>query len=609
MSKPGRRQYASVPSSFDEPSSEAPIVNPARLRRTLRRHWVLVVATPLLLAGVGYALASSQATRFEAATTLVFQPTAAQQRLDGDRSNALAERELNTQAELLNGLAFQSEVDDRFGSDVSTKARALEGTDVIELTIEAPTGEAAASTADDVALLFIERRRADVQTELNDGLTALGAVVESIERDLQAVDRRLAVLDEGTVAPTVADQLTSASPDVTELRRRQSVLAEELVVAQAAMRELETEAVLTNGDVRVGAPATTPESPVSPRPIRSASVWGMLGLLLGLGMVWVRDISDRRLRSTDDMVVASSLEFAGRVAKPAELPSAGPAVLLIEEVADRFRVLASNSLTPDGATTTIQIAGLRGGEGSTFVAANLAVTLAAGGWRTALVDADLGQGSIHQIFDVESTPGTSDVLTGDPLSTAIQTSLLVPGLGLVGRGAWDSTVTLHNTSFTKMINGLRSRFDVVIVDGPPILGAGDAAVISHHVDKTILVSEADSSTRSDLESALGIVEMSGGVVTAVVLAEKSRDIVHRNRSTASRRSNRPVHPVSAGERRTNGSTGTGRSASPSVGSAETPGLHVTRASGPTVPRLAAASMPAESGATEDTRPGESSSSG
>ena len=132
--------------------------------------------------------------------------------------------------------------------------------------------------------------------------------------------------------------------------------------------------------------------------------------------------------------IAPELEFSGRIPRPTAMPATGPVSLLIEEVADRFRVLASSSVAPNGGSTVIQVGGLRGGEGATYVAVNLAVTLASGGWRTALVDADLINGRIHQVFDVADGPGTLDVLTGDPLSSVIGSSPMVPGLGIIAHG-------------------------------------------------------------------------------------------------------------------------------------------------------------------------------
>ena len=75
-----------------------------------------------------------------------------------------------------------------------------------------------------------------------------------------------------------------------------------------------------------------------------------------------------------------------------------------------------------------------------------------------------------------------------------------------------------------MVNGLRTRFDAVIIDSPALLASGDGEVVSRHVDKTVVVAEADASNMGDLEAAVNLVRMSGGLVSGVVLVEPSRSV-------------------------------------------------------------------------------------
>ena len=508
-------------------AADRSILDPGRLLPVLRRYWAWLILPPLLLAAAGYFFSSRQPSRYEASTSLLFQQTAAEDRLDGDRSNEVADREVQTEERLLNGRAFQADVTGWLGSDIEFKAQAVEGTDVVELEVLASTGPLAAQAVDEIAARYVEQRQAAVRADLADGIGALQQIVDDLKAELEVVDRALVQLT-GSAASGPAASIPSPSvQSETEpaLRRRQTALADELLIAEAALRSLENEAILTSGDVSVAGSAVVPDEPVSPRPLRTTVLWGVLGTLIGMGLVWLRDVSDRRLRDGGDLLpIAPELEFSGRVPRPVDLPSTGPVVLLSEEVADRFRVLASSSVTPNGGSTVIQVVGLRGGEGATYVAVNLAVTLAAGGWRTALVDADLNSGGVHRVFDLDMAPGTLDVLTGDPLSSVIGDSPMVPGLGIIPRGNPDISPTVHNSSFTKMVNGLRSRFDAVIIDSPAILASGDAEVVSRHVDKTVVVAEVDTSSRDDLQTAVGLVRRGGGLVSGVVLVESTRSV-------------------------------------------------------------------------------------
>lgn len=509
------------------------ILDPARLPRVVRRYWIWLVVPPLVLAVGAYVLSARQPPRYVASTALVLQPTAAQERLD-ERPDSPVDRDAQTEQQLLNGRRFQAGVAELFGDEVEFEADAVGGTDVIELEVTAPTGRLAAEAVDEIAAGYVEQRQTQVRDDLTEAMDALQQVIGDLNAELGVVDRALGTVARDAVAPEIAASSLPRTESEASLLRRQQILVDELEAAETAVRSLESEVLLTNGDVETTGPAVVPTEPVSPRPLRTAVLWGVLGTMIGMGLVWLRDVSDRRVRSGEDMLpMAPELEFSGRIVQPTDMPETGPVSLLIEEVADRFRALAVSSVAPNGGSTVIQVVGLRGGEGATYVAVNLAVTLASGGWRTALVDADLSKGGVHAVFDVSVGPGTLDVLSGDPLSSVIGTSPMVPGLGIIPRGTPDVSPTVHNSSFTKMVNGLRTRFDAVIIDSPAFLTSGDAEVVSRHVDKTVIVAQANTSNLGDLEAVATMVRMGGGLVSGVALVEPARSVGRVSRSARS----------------------------------------------------------------------------
>ncbi|MGB5758894.1 MAG: P-loop NTPase [Acidimicrobiales bacterium] len=510
--------------------SEAAVLDPGRLLRILRRNWLWLVLPPLLLATVGGLLAAREPSRYEAMAMVVLQQTAAQDRLSGDRSNALAEREIQTEAKLLNGPAIAALIRAELGSDIDFDAQAVEGTDLVELTAQAGDAELAASAADTIAELYIGQRRDRIEADLETAATELEEKIAGWTRELEAIDASLAAAPAsgiGVLNPGEVGIATETQADPA-LVRRQTRLEDDLAVAEASLEELRSELALTNGDARIAAVAIPPTDRISPKPVRATVVWAMLGVLVGLGLVWLRDLLDRRIRSTADIApFSASLDFAGPVFKPDPVSLIGPASLLFDDVADRFRVLANSSLTiGDDQPLLVQVTGVQGGEGSTFVAANLAATFASGGWATVLVDADLAGGDLHKIFGVEARPGTKQLLGGERLAGVVQATRLVHGLGVVARGTRGaSDATLHTATLAEFLKRLSDRFDVVVVDSPPILRSGDAAVLASHVDKTIVVAAMNETTQPELGQAVEAVAASGGRVTAIALTEPSRAIV------------------------------------------------------------------------------------
>lgn len=512
------------------------MVDATRLWSTLTRRGIWLVVPPLVLASVAFLVSDAQPRRYEAVATMAFRPTRAEQILQGERDNALIDREIKTEEELLNSAAYQQELESQFGSNVSVDADAVGGTNLMEIAVEADRPTAAATIANEVVNDYITRRRATIREDLAQSAATLEATVSELEVELQ--------------------QISSGATTAT-LDRRRAELESELKAAQTALQLIETRAALTNGDVDVAGSAVEPTLPTSPQPVRSATLGAMLGLLLGLGLVWLREAGDRRLYSADDVLdIDGAVEFAGRVPKPSDLPPNGPAALLVAAVADRFKVMANNALTPSGTPIAVLITGARGGEGATYVAVNTAVTLAMGGWRTALVDANLIDGDIHEILDVDVGPGTADVLAGEPLASATQASSLVPGLHVVSRGSATPLGTVLNASLPKMINALRSRFDVVIIDGPAVLAQGDSTVLAKYADRTVLVVEAGRSTGPDVRTAIDTVSMGGGRVHGLVLTDIGRPMLREEDLQVSVLEHRlgPVQPP--GETSSNGTSGT-----------------------------------------------------
>ncbi|MEL7156642.1 MAG: P-loop NTPase [Actinomycetota bacterium] len=482
---------AQQPSAASGPTG---IVDPGRLIVLARRYWTWLLLPPLVLGVMGWLLSARAESRYEASTLVVVRPTAASDLLEGDRSDSLAERELQTEERLLNGPAMDELVEATIGDDIDFEAAAITGTDLLEITAQASSAEGAATAADAVAGLFIEQRRARIQRDLDSAIQVVETEVARIEREL--------------AAGTGADGGTSR-------------LSRELDEAQTSLDRLRTESALPSSDARIASAAIAPSDRVAPRPGRAGVLGIMLGLLAGLGLVWLRDVFDRRIRGVEDLPdVATELDFAGPVPRPDTRLLSGPAMQVDLDVADRFRVLANAAVGNRSERSVIQVTGVAGGEGATFVAANLATALAIGGWSTALIDADLDHGDQHHIFRVDATPGTKELLDGARMEAVIQETPVAYGLAVIASGAnVVRDATLHRSGLNEILSEVSSRYDVVVIDGPPILGAGDAAVLATHVDKTILVSSANRTTEPQLELAMRTIGASEGALTALVLVE------------------------------------------------------------------------------------------
>ena len=142
----------------------------------------------------------------------------------------------------------------------------------------------------------------------------------------------------------------------------------------------------------------------------------------------------------------------------------------------------------DAANNLVMISGPSPGVGKSFVSANLAVVLAAGGKRVLLIDCDLRRGHLHEFCGTPRIPGLSGVIGESvKLADAIHRQLL-PGLDFLSTGLTvpNPAELLGSSRFGKLLTDLAQDYDVVVIDTPPVLAVTDATIVGRHVGTNIL---------------------------------------------------------------------------------------------------------------------------
>ncbi|WP_395747318.1 polysaccharide biosynthesis tyrosine autokinase [Prosthecobacter sp.] len=254
------------------------------------------------------------------------------------------------------------------------------------------------------------------------------------------------------------------------------------------------------------------EIPVSP----SKSQLAMMGCLLGLGLAGGVPFLLGRLGST----VTSLNEFADSLGIPGIgiVPLSSPDVL--EEInrsptigattpnalLENFRLIRSSIILnkgPKGDARVIMVTSARPSEGKTTVAANIAWAFSSLGDRTLIIDCDLRRGRVHETTGCSNHPGMTDLLTGHAtLEDCVQKSP-ADHLWLLPRGpVVPGTTELLNTPvFVKILEKLKSDYDRIILDTPPVLGLSETAFLQNHADGVVMVVKAGATPRKDTEDA------------------------------------------------------------------------------------------------------------
>lgn len=270
-------------------------------------------------------------------------------------------------------------------------------------------------------------------------------------------------------------------------------------------------------------PPTTPDSPVSPRPLRNILLGGVLGLLLGLAAALVRETLDKTVKTQDDVKAVTDTPILGSIAYD---PDAAKRPLIVEvdprsPRAEAFRVLRTNLQFVDAAAhpRTIVVTSSLAGEGKSTMAANLALTMAQAGSRVCLIEADLRRPKVLEYMGLEGGVGLTDALIGrtdviDVIQPYGGTNLWVLGAGPIPP---NPSELLGSTAMRSLLGHLSSRFDYVVIDAPPALPVTDAVVISKLVDGAIVVAGSGIVERDQLALTLESLESVNGHVLGIVL--------------------------------------------------------------------------------------------
>ena len=271
-------------------------------------------------------------------------------------------------------------------------------------------------------------------------------------------------------------------------------------------REVSAAAGITTNNIARLDVAQRPGSPISPNAIMNMLMGAIGGLALALLFVFIRETIDDILRTPEDIERHIGLPLLGSV----PLTEAG--IPLEEALSDQkssvseayFSIRTSLELSSAGGLPpTIYFTSSVPGEGKSTSAFATARGFAQIGKRTILIDADLRKPSVHRLLAVANRIGLSNVLSGQkPLSDVVQHSD-VPNLDFMTCGPVppNPAELLAGNTMNEVLAELSANYDLVVIDGPPVLGLADAPAVSSAASATVLVIQANSARRGRVKAA------------------------------------------------------------------------------------------------------------
>lgn len=286
-------------------------------------------------------------------------------------------------------------------------------------------------------------------------------------------------------------------------------------------RELSSQAGVQANNVAIIDRADVPAKPVSPKVPLVLALSLLAGLATSGAFVFAAQHLDDTLRSPDDVQSKLQLPFLGAIPEA----ESGDVFDLLSDpkspVSEAYAsVRAALSLsTSHGLPRSLLISSSQPAEGKSTTAYALAYGLARLGKRTIIVDMDLRRPSQQTRFKTPRGIGASEALAGvATLDECIQHSN-VENLDYISSGGVppNPAELLNSPALKTMIDDLTQRYDVVIVDAPPVMGLADAVLLGAVVERVVFVAEAGRSHLGGSRTATQRLTKAGSTIIGVVL--------------------------------------------------------------------------------------------
>jgi capsular exopolysaccharide synthesis family protein len=271
--------------------------------------------------------------------------------------------------------------------------------------------------------------------------------------------------------------------------------------------------------------ASAPSQPIGPGKSTVFGLSGFLGAIIGIGVVLFRESRHVLFYSARSLESATGRKVLGQIP---ELRQRRPQLVLRylqqqqrSSFAEAFRSLRTSLEPLDGSTgQVILMTSAVPEEGKSIASLGLAHSFATAGRKVLLVDCDTRRPTLGRFLTHPNPLGLLDVLSGSVrLDEAVSRA---PGLDidflLVEKGRRIAADLFSSESTDLLMSAFRQHYEIVIIDTPPLLAVNDARILARGVDKVLLVARWASTSASQLEEAMRLIEIRKQQISGLVLS-------------------------------------------------------------------------------------------
>lgn len=327
----------------------------------------------------------------------------------------------------------------------------------------------------------------------------------------------------------VQDDTTSGLVPFRDLQREFEEQRSLLQALDVRLEQDKADASLQQSPVRIITRAEPPEYPSKPNKPLNYAVSVFAGLFVGISVAFLIEYLDTSVKTMADAETLLGLPVL------TVIPNKGGPMPLIQDAgrlpyAEGYRILRAklDLKVQNGIGPSLTMLSGGPGEGKSTTIYNLAVVCAQAGQSVILIDCDLRRPTLHDLLNVSNERGLSNYLRGEGDAVSFVQPTAIPKLQVLTAGNMPMSEigVLAGDKIRYMLDDLKARYDLVLIDAPPVLGISDGSIIAREVDYVILVIQHRRYPREiSLRAKRAVEEVHGNCVGMVLncVAVKSDD--------------------------------------------------------------------------------------
>ncbi len=374
-------------------------------------------------------------------------------------------------------------------------------------------------------------KRAEEEAEKKQITDLVAGLRRAMKVDTDMAKSRVDLL-QGQVDDLTQQVLKDTTTGLVPFRDAQRQLEQQQSLLDALnvrLKQVVADAGLQRSPVRIISRAEPPENPTTPKKNLNMLVSIAAGLFVGVGVAFLIEYLDTSVKTMADAETLLGLPVL------TVIPNKGGPMPLIQDAgrqphAEGYRILRAklDLKVQNGIGPSLTMLSGGPGEGKSTTIFNLAIICAQAGQSVILVDCDLRRPTLHELIGASNERGLSNFLRGEGDAASFVQRTSIPKLHVLAAGNMPMSEigVLAGDKIRTMLDDLKSRYDLVLIDAPPVLGISDGSIIAREVDYVILVIQHRRYPREiSLRAKRAIEEVHGNCVGMVLncVAVKSDD--------------------------------------------------------------------------------------